>query len=202
MAYRDFKMSVLEQEFGIIESVKEIVELKNSVPFQPSAHLSAILEDAKAGYLTLSTEKALSEQIVAPILVEMVKINPHIQLFSGETIEGDKTKGLNGEIDFILSQSTTKTLRPKAPIFCVTEAKISKVEKAIPQAAAQMLGIKTYNEAHNQKLEKVFGIVTDGNTWRFLKLENNILEIDQKYYSLSEISAILGNIQAIIDLYT
>lgn len=198
MAYRNFKIEELEQKFGLIEIGTQIFDAKKIKRIEPSEKLKMDLEDAAV--ITLSTEKAVSERLVAPILAEIGKRNDFIQIFSGEIIVGDKKQGLNGEIDFIFSR-TPWTLKPKNPLLCVTESKLGLVDKGVDQAAAQMLGVRFFNQKHAYKDVPVHGVVTDGKSWRFLKLENNNLFIDRTDYSTSDLSLVLGVLQEIVDFY-
>jgi hypothetical protein len=53
-----------------------------------------------------NSEKARSELIIAPILVDLRRqLNEQISLFSGVDFTVDETKGLNGTCDFIITQS-------------------------------------------------------------------------------------------------
>ncbi len=198
MAYRDFKIETLEQKFGIREIGVQLFETKKVKRVEPSEKLKMDLEDANI--ITLSTEKAVSERLVAPILAEIGKRNDFIQIFSGEIIVGDKKQGLNGEIDFIFSR-TPWTLKPKNPLLCVTESKLGLVDKGVDQAAAQMLGVRYFNQKHDYKDIAVHGVVTDGKSWRFLKLDGNNLFVDRTDYSTTDLSLLLGVLQEIMNFY-
>ena len=198
MAYRDFKIEDLEQKFGIVEIGTKIFDPKKVKRVEPSAKLLMDLEDA--AIITLSTEKAVSERLVAPILAEIGKRNDFIQIFSGEIIVGDKKQGLNGEIDFVIARRPW-TLKPKNPLFCVTESKLGLVDNGVGQATAQMLGVRFFNQKRGYQDVPIHGVVTDGKSWRFLKLENNDLLIDRTDYSTSDLSLVLGVLQEIVDFY-
>jgi hypothetical protein len=199
MAYRDFKMDDLERKFGIREIGTHIFDPSTIAKIQPSEKLKSDLKEAR--YITLSTEKAVSERLVSPVLVELKKLNDDfIQIFSGEIIAGDKNLGLNGEIDYIFSK-TPETTKPKNPIFCVTESKIGLVETAFPQVTAQMLGIRHFNRNRNQDVETLFGIATDGRNWRILKLDGSNLFIDKTEFLAADLPLLLGALQSIIDFY-
>jgi hypothetical protein len=199
MAYRDFKEKDLREKFHVHQKIQSIFGADSFMPVQPSERLVYNLEDAKL--ITLSTEKAVSERIVSPILAEMKRLNPDtIQIFSGEIINADKSVGLNGEIDFIITRSTD-TIEPQAPILSITEAKIGKVDKAIPQATSQMLGAQVFNQSNHEQLNTIHGIVTDGTSWLLLKLENLNLTIDSKYYYTNDLPTLLGALQNIISFY-
>jgi hypothetical protein len=139
--------------------------------------------------------------IIAPILLEMMEKNQRtFTIFSGETLDVDADKGLNGECDFIISRAV-KTYTIQAPIFALVEAKQNIVENNMGQCAAQMMGARIFNQSENQPIETIFGCVTNGEVWQFLKLENQTILIDAKKYFLDNIPQILGVLQAIIDFY-
>ncbi len=199
MAYRDFKEKDLKDKFNIRQKHQPVFMGKIVVPIAPSQRLLDALSDAKL--ITLSTEKAISERIVAPILAEMKRRNPQlIQIFSGEIINADRSAGLNGEIDFIITRATD-TIAPQAPILSVTEAKIGKIEKAIPQAAAQMLGARVFNQANNEALDVIHGLITDGTSWLFLRLEGTTLTINDTLYYTNTLPDLIGGLQMIVDFY-
>ena len=81
---------------------------------------------------------------------------------------------------------------PETPIFSITESKIGMLNKAWAQAAAQMLGVSILNQNQNHPLEIVFGGVTDGNSWQFMKLENKTIHIHPTVVPLAHLPLILG----------
>ena len=199
MAYKDFKLIDLEQKFGIRSDFKYLFQKTEVKKVEPSSLLMNNLADAEL--VPLTTEKALSERIIAPILAEVKRNNrDKIQLFSGEIINASAKDGLNGEIDFLFTRRPNAP-EPQAPIISVTEAKIGRLDKAIPQAAAQMIGARFFNEKNHEPIQIIYGTITDGNTWRFMKLEEQTIWIDHAKYSLAELAVLLGVFQEIVDSY-
>ncbi len=199
MAYRKFTSQLLDEVLGI--EVQRVSLFQNQIiPIvKASQRLLENLEAAKE--LLLTTEKAVCEQLVAPILTEVRLTNKNIvEFYSGEQLNVDRSRNLNGEIDFLFTKKN-KTLSIKAPILCITEAKIGLIDKGIPQAAAQMYGVRLFNEKEGKPLKTVYGAVTDGKTWRFLKLEEDILYTDLTIYYLDNLPLLLGTLQWIIDFY-
>ena len=199
MAYRDFKMEDLERKFHIREIGKEIFIPTQINNIEPSDKLKADIIESR--YITLSTKKAVSERLVSPILVEIKKRNLDIiQIFSGEIIKADASQGLNGEIDFVFSR-TPETLKPKNPLLIVREAKLGLIDGSVDQAAAQMIGMRVFNEKKGHPEEVIYGSVTDGITWRFLKLEGNNFYVDTHKFTIDNLPLLLGVLQKIIDFY-
>jgi hypothetical protein len=198
MAYRDFKREDLRIKFAVNEVGTDIFDVSKIKLIPPSEKLKMDIIDAQL--INLSTEKAISERLVAPVLAEVRRNNKDFQIFSGETITGDKKLGLNGEIDFIFAR-TPITTKPDTPIFCVTESKIGRVIEAFPQAMAQMLGVRYFNKNRGSDIEIIHSIVTDGTTWRIMKLEGNTVFVDQTNFSTQNLPILLGVLQKVVDFY-
>ena len=198
MAYSNF--TTLEQivkELGIIPRYKKIFgEIKK---IEPSNWLKTTLSYS---YLVSSeNEKTKSETIVQPILLELIKRNEDfIKFYSGSTLNADKEKGLTGECDFMITKNIENIIL-KNSILQVVEAKDHDMSLGIPQCISQMLGTKIFNEKNNANIDCIYGCVTTGDVWLFLKLCDNELFVDKQKYYLSEVDKILGVFQTIIDYY-
>ena len=197
MAYTDFTIFDLKEQFGITEQVKQLFEVVK--PSEISKMLRAELAFSKE--VKIRSEKSRSEWIVAPILGEIKRKNPHLfAIYSGETLIADRAKGLTGECDFILD-ADTHSFEISTPILTIVEAKKNDTDAGIPQCAAQLLGAKIYNERSGNTLPTQYGCVTTGYDWRFLKLTDNQLLIDETTYRLDHIEILLGVFQHILDYY-
>ena len=199
MAYSDF---TLEQVITNFELTEVRQSLFNQVaPLSPSEWLLESLSRGIDLALSSASEKARSEFIVAPILMEMDKRTvDDFAIYSGRNLDADSARGLNGECDFILSKGEISyTLR--APILALVEAKKNDIESALGQCAAQMLGATLFNANHQNRLDTVFGCVTTGEAWQFLKLVDNQLIIDEDRYYINQLSLVLGALQKLLDHY-
>jgi hypothetical protein len=196
MAYGDFSFEDIEQKFGIKNKVRRLFD--DFQPIMPSERLIEALE--MANELPVRSEKAKSETIVFPILIELRKLNnKFFTIYSGDNLNADEAQGLRGECDFILSKDIG-SFSINFPILQIVEAKKNDLELGIPQCAAQLIGAKIFNERKGVFLDSIYGCVTTGNEWVFLKLETDIL-IDNRIYYLNEIGEILAVFQQIIDYY-
>jgi hypothetical protein len=168
-------------------------------PIKPSDWLLNTLQISKK--LNITTEKAVCEILVSPILTEIKLLNEKsIDLYSGESLNVDKSRDLNGEVDFLFTK-ISNSLEIHTPIFCITEAKIGLIDKGIPQAAAQMYAARLKNEQEGKPIPIIYGAVTDGKTWRFLKLEKQVLCTDLSILYLDNLPLLLGTLQWVIDFY-
>ena len=176
---------------------------KAVTPVSPSAFLLQMLEDNEG--LPLANEKAKSEHIVMPILKEIRKKNiDKLTYFSGYTLNVDAKRGLKGRCDFILSLKP-HSINIEAPLLCMVEAKNDAPDdaNAIAQCIAEMYAARLFNEQRkNTQIKNIFGAVTNGYEWIFLKLDAQNAIIDtQRYSSTSQLAELLGVLQHIIDQY-
>ena len=202
MAYRDFKISDLEKNFGIKTKQTAFLPTK-IIPVEPSSWLLQTLE-IKRKAKPNTTEKAVSESIIDPILTEVTVRNADkITLFSGENLRADIGKGLNGEIDFLMVHQH-EALELTEPVINITEAKLNQaLEKSLAQAGSQMIGARVFNANHGVPIQTIHGAVTNGKNWIFMKLDGDTLFIDtEKDYSTANLPEILGIFQVIIDSYS
>ncbi len=198
MAYGDYKnLAEFSKKFGIVNKVSLAVD--SSKMLEPSDWLKDTLRRNRQ--LPIKSEKSRSELIVSPILMEMrERNNQFFTIYSGDNLNIDEENGLKGECDFILARDTG-TFDVSAPIMQVVEAKKNDIEIGIPQCAAQMLGAKIFNEREGNPTEIIYGCVTTGDDWLFMKLENKLLLIDSQKYYLGNLNQLLGVFQTIIDSY-
>jgi len=152
---------------------------------------------ARGTRLALLSEKSRSEFIVVPILVAGRELcGDQFAIFSGQRLDVDPDQGLVGECDFILALGPS--LPPlHAPLMTVVEAKKNDVEAGMGQCIAEMVAARQFNEAEGRTTVPVFGCVTTGETWQFLRLADEVALLDRRRYYLDNVSGILGVIQAI-----
>ena len=118
-------------------------------------------------------------------------------IYSGETFEVDKEQGLTGECDFLFSKGViTHTIQ--APVFTLVEANKRDIGEGIGQCVAQMIGAQYFNQQEANDITAIFGCVTTGEDWQFLKLADKTLTIDIVRYYIDNVEKILGVLQTII----
>ncbi len=191
MAYSDFKLSELIKIFGLILS--ETVDLFADVEeVECSDNLAFNLKDSIPLAVAIGTEKARSEMIIVPILLEMKRrLNHQISLFSGTDFNVDFEKGLNGICDFIISLSPEQ-LFISAPVITLVEAKNDNIKSGLGQCVAEMIAAQLFNEREGNEIKPIYGVVTTGELWKFLKLEGKVVSIDLSNYPVVNANKILG----------
>ncbi|MTJ17389.1 MULTISPECIES: hypothetical protein [Dolichospermum] len=191
MSYSDFTLKKVKQTFGIntVENKKFLPEIQ---PIAASATLTDFLAESLPLAIATGSEKARSELIISPVLLEVRKIlQRKISLFSGTDFTVDSALGLNGVCDFVLSRSTEQ-LEVEAPAVMIVEAKKSDLNPGIGQCIAEMIAAQKFNEINNQPIPTIYGSVTNGTVWRFLQLTEQTVTIDFTDYPLPPVDVILG----------
>ncbi|NET04279.1 MAG: hypothetical protein F6K16_06020 [Symploca sp. SIO2B6] len=191
MAYSDFKLSDLKKKFSL--ELKEQSDLFSDQPeVKCSDYLDVTLKYNLPLAVDINTEKARSELIIAPILLEMRRqLNNQVSLFSGVDFNVDSARGLNGVCDFLVSCSTEQ-LFITAPIMTLVEAKNENIKGGLGQCGAEMIAAKLFNEQEENNIKIIYGTVTTGTLWRFLKLEGSTIYIDTAEYYIGSVDKILG----------
>ncbi|MBK1989443.1 hypothetical protein A0J48_018200 [Sphaerospermopsis aphanizomenoides BCCUSP55] len=187
-------------QFTSISKVKEAFGLKTQeggrfIPaiekIEVSTTLKTYLEES-IPIASSASEKARSEGIIYPVFLEVRKIlTRQVSLFSGEDFTVDESVGLNGICDFLLSRSSA-VLEIEAPVIVIVEAKKADLRTGFGQCIAEMVAAQRFNAAKNRPGSVIYGSITSGTQWRFLKLENDLVTIDLTDYSLPPVEEILG----------
>lgn len=198
MSYKDFSLEQINQTFAVtIQSGLDLFS-DNQQPVQINSTLASYLDYSTALALAINTEKARSEMIIAPILVELKRLtSDRISLFSGSEFNVDAAQGLNGFCDFIISLSNQQ-LYIEAPVAVIVEAKNENIKGGLAQCLATMIAAQQFNQHKGNAIETIYGAVTTGNQWKFLKLDQATAAIDSKDYYIDQLPNIMGILFAMV----
>jgi hypothetical protein len=191
MSYGDFTLTRVKKELGI-EIIEGVSLFGDVAPIAASVFLVEALRRYGQLATLVNTEKARSEFLIAPILGEIVEqTHRQVSLFSGRSFMVDAEKGLQGFCDFILSQSPEQ-IEVAAPVITIAEAKNESIPGGLGQCMAEMVAAQIFNDRDGQKVDTIYGAVTTGTNWRFLRLMGSQIWIDDREYFINEIDHILG----------
>jgi hypothetical protein len=190
MPYNNFTIDEVEDKFGLVFKSNPFIPNLNSL--FPSDWLQETLSRTLPVARIAGSEKARSEFIIAPILIELKRLtNDQISIFSGKEFTVDKELGLNGICDFIISKSSDQ-VKLNAPILALVEAKKGVLEDGWGQCIAEMVAAKKFNDHKGKPIKCIYGIVTSGSLWHFLQMQENAVLLDPNEYSLSPIEKLLA----------
>ena len=174
---------------------------ENITSVEPSSWLAQTLEIAKK--LPITNEKSKAERVISPILTEVYEnYKDKLSFFSGEAININAKENLSGECDFFFSLHPPKLYIDSPIVSLIGGKKIAEyADKSygLAQCAAQMYGAKLFNENENKPMPFIYGCVTTGTDWQFLRLENDVYYVDNKIYT--DLKEILGVWHHVINLY-
>ncbi len=197
MTYSEFTLDSVQSLLGLklqTEKLFPIIE-----PVTPPDWLIKSL--AVASSVGFSTEKARSEFFVAPILLASRELNhERFFLYSGQKLDADPQRGLTGECDFILSHAQASVVL-QTPIMTLVEAKKQDYEAGMGQCIAQMVGAQIFNQKKEDVELPIFGCVTTGEGWQFLKLADSYVTVDVTRYALANLELILGMFRNIVGVF-
>ncbi len=194
MPYDDFTLERVHEAFGIATSESRLFPTLPRIPAPD--WLTKSLE--RRTQLALLSEKSRSEFIVVPILLASRELSPiTLAIFSGQRLDIDAARGLSGECDFILAAAPpVPPLRAPSPRSSRRRRTTSRTDSA--SAWRRWWGLACSIRPADAAMCPIYGCVTTGEVWQFLKLVDSLALIDDRRYYLDDIEGILGAIQAII----
>ena len=191
MAYSKFTLEILLDRFGIqLQSHVRLFAAAPSVSIRP--WLRETLDQNLPLASAIRTEKARSELIVMPVLLEVWNyFDRKISLFSGIDFPVDGKVGLDGFCDYLIGLSSEQVV-VRAPVIALVETKKDDPNEGLAQCIAEMVGAQRFNEKQGENLSTIYGVATSGTAWRFLKLTGSVVEMDLSDYYISDAEKIVG----------
>jgi hypothetical protein len=191
MPYSDFSLREVLERFHL--ALVDVPDLFADIPErEPGPLLRALLPEFLPLALAINTEKARSELVIAPLLAALrAQFGHRFSFFSGIDFTVDSAQGLSGYCDFILSRSPEQQFL-RSPVAVIVEAKNENLKSGLGQCAAALVGVKIFNEREGEAPLAVYGAVTSGSLWRFLRLEGSQLDLDQQEYHIRQLPKLVG----------
>ncbi len=170
MPYSQFTLEDIQLEFEI--TIKEEVGIFTEVPeVQYSDFLAETLKYNTPLALAIATEKAKSEAITEV---------PEVQYS-----------------DFLISRSPSQ-LSIEAPVTVLVEAKNDNLNSGLGQCMAEMVAAQMFNQAKGKDIATIYGTVTTGSLWQFMRLTDKEIEVDLDEYFLKNVGKILGILRSFV----
>ena len=191
MTYADFTLSVLKEQFGL-QTDEQGDYFAATQPPPVSERLRQRLAEYVPLAFAIATDKARAELVITPILLEVMKQydNP-TSYFSGSEFNVDPELNLCGSCDFLFGLSPEQ-LTIEMPVLAIVEAKNEDFRRGINQCVAEMVAAQRFNQARGGPVETVYGAVTTGTSWLFLRLSGTRVSIDRTEYHICQVEKIVG----------
>ncbi len=197
MAFSDFTLRSAVETFALQEE-RDSDLFAEVAPLEVSEFTRAWLDELAPIAVSVNSEAARSQYIIAPILVEVKRrAKGPANVFPGFTLDVDRERGLNGYCDYVISRSP-EFYYLRGPLIAVIEAKREDLIGGLGQCVATMVAIRLFNERDKTPVQVVYGCVSSGTNWRFLKLEGTRLTIDHAEYHMRDVGKIVGILVSIL----
>lgn len=189
MAYNKFSEQGIRKQLNIGISYDSSI-FNHSVPITPRPTTEMLLQPTD--HYPLKSEIARREWYIVNVFREILHIIDYqITIYSAERFDIAPELGLNGEADYLITHGKPSSpLRP--PIIAVAEAKPDYIPSGLGQCIAEMYAAKIYNERAGITDKVIYGIITTGLVWSFLRLTDKLVEMDPTEYTLPQLNRILG----------
>ena len=197
MAFRDFTFPQVQHDLGL--TLHDADLFSSTPPFAAREEFLAFVRDGAALAAANSTEKAKSEFVIAPVLLELRRgLGNRFSLFSGLEWDVDSGRGLNGYCDFIITTGESQFVLG-APFVAIAEAKNDVIRTGLGQCIASMYAAQLCNQQARVPIETVHGVVSTGAAWKFLRLRGNVITLDVPEYYVDNLPKIMGILKQIVE---
>ena len=196
MSFQNFSFPQVQQDLGLTLDEADLFSDVPKVTLREE-FVAALTEGTNLA-LAVNTEKAKSEFIIAPLLLELRRsMGDRFGLFSGVELAVDPGRGLNGICDFIITKSARQFIL-SAPLIAIVEAKNDNLRSGLGQCIAAMFASQLFNLQSSTPIETVFGVVTTGSAWKFLRLQQTVITLDVREYYIDNAAKIVGILTHIV----
>ena len=160
----------------------------NALPRPPSDHLLANLRSLEA--FDLQTTEEAKTLLIDDLFREVVPFYPKLKVWKAAPLETDTLKGV---ADYLI---TPKQAYIETPLLCVAEAKKDDFVKGAAQCVAEMVACRENNQQAGYAID-MFGIVSNGQDWKFYKLTQAGEIFETASYDRTYLPELLGALDTI-----
>ena len=192
MTFADFTDPEVFRQFGLTR-----VDSTNLFADVPSVPPTTTLQDTLSVNLGLGTgahtEFSRAVWLVGPVLADFWRrYAGRITLIGGAEFDADPDAGLTGVVDFLVSLAPHSTWVVGPVVLVIFEAKRDSIPDGLGQCVAGMVGADRFNRRAGTPRDAIYGCVTTGSRWKFLRLSGDVLTVDLTEYPLEEADRLLG----------
>ena len=191
MAFSDFHYPDVVGQLGLTwQTASDLFAGVPAVPVGPAFRDTLAVVTPLAA--TVNTEKARSEWMTALVLGDWwSRYRGQVSLFSGTDFQADPSARLTGFCDFLISRAPQQP-EILAPVVVIFEAKRENINDGLGQCIAGMVGAQRFNARRNNPIDTIYGCVTTGSLWKFLRLSAATVTFDLVEYQLHQVDQLLG----------
>lgn len=159
-------------------------EPQNCEDIHPSITFQAYLKRLQQSF-DLERSEESKKLIIDLIFVEATTDFPNLKVWKGGALESAIARGA---ADYLITENMGYI---STPMLCVVEAKKDDFEQGLAQCLVEMQACQWNNNNDGRSID-VFGIVTNGEGWKFYKFTTENQVYETPLYSLENLPKILG----------
>jgi len=132
-----------------------------------------------------------SKKLIIDAICEEAIINfERLKIWKGAALSSDVA---TGAADYLIAERKAYL---EAPFLCIVEAKKDDFEQGLAQCLVEMQACQWRNNQVNKQID-IFGIVTNGDTWKAYKLAIAGAVYESMPHATGDLDRVLGLLQAI-----
>ncbi len=158
-------------------------------PIEPTAFFRERLQRLEQSFDLQSYEES-KKLLIDAICEEAILDCQTLRVWKGPQLESDITAGY---VDYLVAERKRYL---EAPFLCIVEAKKDDFEQGLAQCLVEMKACQ-YNNQKTERAVTVFGIVTNGEGWRFYRLDLEGQVDETALYSTGNMADLLGRVHYI-----
>lgn len=195
MAFVDYQhIAQVQQEFGIKYSEESFIR---AVAVEPTPAFRAEFEFNRENTDIFSSEASRANLVITPILREVYKeFHSRYSFWIQKSITYNEK--LTGAPDYIIATRSAlgKTVL-EFPLVIVVEAKKNDFEQGWGQCLAELVAAQKLN---GDSSKPIYGIVTDGELWKFGSLVNDTFISNREGYTVGDLAELFGALHFVFTL--
>ena len=153
---------------------------------RPSASLQDHLQ--RIEIFDLESSEQAKTLFIDALFAEIVNDHAKLKVWKAAPLQTDT---LTGVADYLFAPRRAYL---EIPLLCTVEAKRDDFEKGRVQCIAEMAACKWNNKQSDLDLD-IYGIVSNGQGWRFYKLTRESEAYETSQYSITDLAGLLGALE-------
>ena len=179
--FLSFTLAQAYQHLGIITLQPWALDFS---PQNPSDFFQQRLDRLHQTFDLRAYEKS-KELLIDAVCEEALYPNSALKIWKGAALSSD---ALTGNVDYLITDRKDYLDRP---YLCIVEAKKDDFEQGLAQCLVEMAACQWNNRQAGQDIP-IFGIVTNGETWRFYRLDPDQQVYESAPYAIGNWPIVLG----------
>jgi hypothetical protein len=179
--FSSFRYADAFKQVGLTELLPWQIEF---APYSPSDFFRERLIRLRSAFDLQNCEDS-KKLLIDAICEEAIYGISSLKIWKGADLESDTVTGF---ADYLVAAHRAYL---ETPFFCVVEAKKDNFDQGLAQCLVEMQACQWCNQQAKQPID-VFGVVTNGEGWKFYKLTIDGVGYETMLYGIQDVAEVLG----------